>query len=496
MKKLKYIKILIIILFLNNLAFATIINVPADQPTVQAGINTAIYGDTVLVQPGTYIENINFNGKNIVVGSLFLTTQDTSYISQTVIDGNQDGSVVTFESSEDSTAILSGFTITNGRGFDFNQGGGITINNFSNPTIENININSNDTWGHGGGLFCCNSNPHLKSIRIEDCDAFNYGGGIYCISNSEITLQDVTISYNNSSFGGGIYTNNSNLTLTNVIITDNIGENGSGIKCHNSDISLKNCLISGNGCYHNGAIYCVNNSNINIVNSTIAENYAQSTCGGIFCGSGSNISLFNTIMWSDTQPEILGSGVIATYCDIEGGFPGEGNIDEDPLFIGGNPFNYHLTTYSPCIDTGTSDTTGLNLPPWDLDGNERIWDGDGDGIAIIDMGCYEFGAPSIGVDDRDKPITTLLLYQNYPNPMRTSTKINYTIPKDSKVELRIYNIKGQLVKTLVSGKKEAGYHYVIWDGRNENGIQLSNGIYLYKLKAGNTSIIRKMILLR
>ena len=94
--------------------FADTINIPADYSTIQAGIDVATNGDTILVQPGTYIENINFNGKNITVGSLFLTTADTSYISQTLIDGNQNGSVVTFESGEDSTAVLVGFTVTNG----------------------------------------------------------------------------------------------------------------------------------------------------------------------------------------------------------------------------------------------------------------------------------------------------------------------------------------------------------------------------------------------
>ena len=101
---------------------ATTINVPADQATIQAGIDAAVDGDTVLVQPGTYVENINFSGKNIVVGSLYLTTQDTSYISQTVIDGNQSGSVVTFESGENSSSKLSGFTIQNGYGTGFGGG--------------------------------------------------------------------------------------------------------------------------------------------------------------------------------------------------------------------------------------------------------------------------------------------------------------------------------------------------------------------------------------
>ena len=84
--------------------------------TIQTAIDSSSDGDTVLVQAGTYVENINFNGKNIVVGSLYLTTQDTSYISSTIIDGNQSGSVVKFVSGEDTTAVLTGLTITNGLG--------------------------------------------------------------------------------------------------------------------------------------------------------------------------------------------------------------------------------------------------------------------------------------------------------------------------------------------------------------------------------------------
>ena len=97
------------LLLLCGIAFSKTIYVPDDRATIQGAIDSAAVGDTVLVDPNIYLESIDFDGKNIVVGSLFLTTGDTSYISQTVIQGG-----VEFSNNEDSTAILSGFTITQG----------------------------------------------------------------------------------------------------------------------------------------------------------------------------------------------------------------------------------------------------------------------------------------------------------------------------------------------------------------------------------------------
>ena len=106
-----------------------------------------------LVQPETYYENIDFNGHNVVLGSLFLMTEDTSHISSTIIDGNQSDHVVAFENWEDSTAIITGFTITNGSS---DLGGGIHCW-FSNPTVDNNVITGNSALGGGGGgIFCLN----------------------------------------------------------------------------------------------------------------------------------------------------------------------------------------------------------------------------------------------------------------------------------------------------------------------------------------------------
>jgi hypothetical protein len=133
---------------------ATIINIPVDQTTIQEGINVAVDGDTILVQPGSYVESINYNGKRIAVASLYLTTQDSTYISQTIIDGNNLDTVAKFEDSEDSLAVLCGFTITNGHRDD-DRGGGITCWE-SSPSLSNLIISNNYSL-NGGGIYCYSS---------------------------------------------------------------------------------------------------------------------------------------------------------------------------------------------------------------------------------------------------------------------------------------------------------------------------------------------------
>ncbi|TKJ40814.1 hypothetical protein CEE37_07570 [candidate division LCP-89 bacterium B3_LCP] len=137
MKKLSH--LIIGILAYAGFASATIINVPVDYDTIQVAIDNAIVGDTILVQPGTYTENIDYDGKDLVIGSLFLVSGDTSYISQTIIDGDSSGSVVTFNNEETSAAVLAGFVIRNGYS---SSGAGIWCQ-VSDPTITHCYIVEN-----------------------------------------------------------------------------------------------------------------------------------------------------------------------------------------------------------------------------------------------------------------------------------------------------------------------------------------------------------------
>jgi len=248
------IAVLLLLFIMSISSDARIRNVPNEYETIQAGIDAAWEGDTVLVQPDTYLENLDFIGKNIVVGSLYLTTGEESFIRATIIDGDNSGRVVIFRTGESSEAVLCGFTLRNG------------------------------TAPWGGGIYVNASNgactPTLDHLIITQNNASRYGGGIYSTQGASPILVNVTV-YGNSA-------------------TDGYG----GL--------------------------------------------------GTFAIASTAI-ITNSIFWDNEPFDIAGSLTI-TYSDIEGGYGGEGNIDQDPLFVDQDNSDFRLTENSPCIDTGDPDS--------------------------------------------------------------------------------------------------------------------------------------------
>ena len=212
------------------------ITVPNTYPSIQEAINAAEDGDTIVVEPGIYRENIDYMGKAIVLQST--DPEDFDVTASTIIDGDKDRSVVTFSSGEPAEATISGFTITNGSGtweeLDYKEqanqfelkgylGGGILVLNNSSPTITNNIIFNNKCAGEGGGggIAIWNASATITGNTINQNGAPS-GGGIFLGGGSGADIKKNTITGNNAQNGGGIYVgNHSNVSLEENKINDN-----------------------------------------------------------------------------------------------------------------------------------------------------------------------------------------------------------------------------------------------------------------------------------
>jgi len=453
-----------------------VILVPNHYQSIQAALNAASEGDTILVSDGTYIENITWPATDAIklLGS---------GIDDCIIDGNENGSVIVINGSLNTSTIISGFTIQNG--LNAISGGGIVC--YTNPTFKDLSIINNSASGQnelhgGGGMYIEASTPHLENVTIQNNTVTNYlsnGGGILCYYSSP-TLINVTIKDNSTPMnGGGMYIYggvSSSPLMQNVVITGNTAGYGGGIACYGSSPYLENVTITGN---------------------SVADNWGIG--GGVYCDDDSSPTLVNCILWNDTSPEISffeyndPSTIIIAYSDVEGGQLGivtndngtvswgVGNIDADPLFV--DSTNVHLQSGSPCIDAGTAF--------YELDGDTLINLSSDEYIGNApDMGAFEYG---INLDLYNPVLHTqsFSLHQNYPNPFNPTTTIRYDLQEISDLTLIVYDIKGREVEELYNGKQVAGYYSIIWDAT-----AYSNGIYFVKMIAGEYVNTQKLMLIK
>jgi hypothetical protein len=403
------------------LSAQNVINVPANQPTIQAGINAANSGDTVLVAPGKYVENINFGGKAITVTS-------SGGPSVTTIDGGARGSVVTFNSAETASAKLSGFTITNGFQNGL-PGGGISISGASPTIIGNVITGNHAAVGIGiyvnGGSPLIQNNTITGNDQKGAGDGGEGGGGILVSGSNTITTAPQIIGNTITNNSVGLGGNGGGISLTyfssplieNNLIQGNTAYNGGGgisVQSYNSPIIAQNLIVNNSslGGGSGGGVYVSPSSSFQtqtFLNNTIAGNTAVDNTSGVFVyGFGQFATFTNNIVVAPTGQVAVTCN--STYSSISPVFSyndafsssGQnwagvcdttsqpGNISADPLFLSATDF--HIQWGSPVVDAGNN--SAPNLPTTDFDGNPRVVDGNGDGIAIVDLGAYEL-SPTI-----------------------------------------------------------------------------------------------------
>ncbi len=372
--------------------------------------------------------------------------------------------------------------------------GGLFLFNTADILVEN-NLFENNTAksiagrGSGGGLGLQDSGDSAGDYpRIR---------GNQFLKNTASSLFDYGI-------GGGIAINNSIGIVSGNYFQENSAEGGvsigGGMRLIRGMIQSSNNIYTGNSATLGAAVYASGTPlaplQAEIINSTIVNNMASGSGGGVYVDSSSQVTIVNTILWENTPEQLTQSvGTLAVrYSDVQHGWEGLGNIDANPAFL--SPTTFELSDASPCISAGIDsieiEGVWYFAPHDDFAGNPRPTPFG----SRPDIGAHESAMP-VGLEPLSENLPSqYFLQQNYPNPFNPVTMIEFEIPRSEWVSLRVYNILGEAVIELVAEELAAGNYRYHWDGRDRSGRALSSGIYIYRLRAGNFVQQRKMILMR
>jgi serine protease len=399
-------------------AQAATFTVPGSSATIQGAILLAAAGDTILVSPGTYPEAINFLGKN-------LTLRSVGGPTVTTIAAPPMATVVLFVSSEGPAAVLDGFTISGGNpGFtppNFGSGGGVYIYGAS-PTISN-NIIAANSASTGGGIQVSFGSPVLTGNTFSDNHATSFGGGVSLGGNGTAVVSSNLFTGNVAGSGSaiGMFAAGAprifgNAMTGNMATDGDCRVNGGTIWMVNqSDADIvQNVIDSNEAVCSGGVVFLVPSGDRGpaLINNTIVLNGGAASSGIYAEGFDAASRLINNVVLARpgltamgcgtiyaTAPPIMKNNVFSSsggttatnFCAAQIGV--NGNISSDPQLLAPATGDYRLLPSSPAIDAG--DGSDPLMPVTDFAGALRVQDGNGDGIAVIDMGAFEAPPPPL-----------------------------------------------------------------------------------------------------
>jgi predicted outer membrane repeat protein len=433
------------------------------------------------------------------------------------------------------------------------SGGGIYCTNWS-LNLYQVKIVNNTALNFGGGIFTMNAALDMNHCTLTGNHALTAAGGMFRFNIEDVINYGMNVNYCSikgntaETQTAGLFFRRTEgvamveINLMGCVFENNYAASNGALQIRGEEVGYHienckfihnqvdsysaglafimgcsgrciNCIIAQNeaalnGEYWNGGGCTFWGSEGELLNCDFIANKA-SYGAGVVVGPNSEAFVVNCIFRDNQNEQIsvldfndMGGVAHVFYSNIHYGLDsvrvdplslldwGENNIDADPLFTGIGDDEYALSEGSPCIDAGQPDTTGMNLSLYDLLMNYRVWDGDGNGSAIIDMGAYEFDSPAwVGVNEPGIPsVTSQLIQDIFPNPAKEHINIICNEKIEGPVRIRLFSAGGMLVKHLISNK--------VLDHNYQINLQgLSPGIYFIRLQSDKASETAKIIIL-
>jgi parallel beta-helix repeat protein len=496
--------------------------------TSGAGDNWSAYGGGILFEAGTLnLDSVTISGAKAYNGGGMLNRNTSPTLTNCTISGNTatkyGGGIYNYGETGASSPTLTNCTINGNSAVTW--GGGLFNHSTSGtcfPILTNCTISGNQ--GGGGGMYNYSSTPTLTNCTISGNDY----RGIYHSNSSGLYIKN-TILANNT--GGDIYNSNSSITDNGYNIVES---------CYNFAFSVTGD-ITGELADLNLRSTLANNGTLNGT-KTLALYYNESTAsvaidagGDASTGSNNGVAIPTTDQRGAERYDFTLEANVQSSTDIGAYEDWPGGDDTLPVVL--STFTAQYLNSKPTLYWETqSETDNMGWFVYrnnenDFTASEKISEfieGYGtttqqqnylyeDRIQESEVGdIYYYWLESVDysgmVNHYDKvailtipdngtsgsavPVPERLgLFQNEPNPVINSTRIAFNLPETAQVDLAIYNLKGQLVKKLYSGNTSK--HTVMWDGKDEDGKELENGVYFYKLIInGSTAETKKLILMK
>ncbi len=351
------------------------IHVPADHPTIQAALDAAVDADRVIVADGVWTgpgnRNLVFNGKEVQLLAEYGPQKCTIDCQGSESSPHR---AFIFETGEGPLSVVQGFTLTGG----FADRGGAIICDGASPTILDCVITGNVAEARGGGISCHYASAALISgcvitgNQVLDQTSNNGGGGVSLIHQCTVRLENCRIEGNSGYYGGGIKNRSGcDMEIVDCVIAGNQAERGGALAgLAYSDTVMTNCLITGNiGTYAGGAIFLYSDygsprlretpSQTSLRFCSMVANQTGRSGGGIDIWGLDYVSIDSSIVWECGPDPLEDYFTTVLWSDVEGGYGGTGNIDQDPLFVSGPLGDHYLSQMpagqaadSPCVDGG------------------------------------------------------------------------------------------------------------------------------------------------